>query len=84
MTKVKIKLTDLLYTLVSVVTDQNGGSLFANGKSIDDLDQTVEKLGLIDGQQIFVAMTLTCGQPLKWRRFKQDSTKDSDYCNLET
>ena len=49
MTKVKIKLTDSLDTLVSVVTDQNGGSLFANGKSIDDLDQTVEKLGLIDG-----------------------------------
>ena len=77
-------MTDSLDTLVQIVTDQKGGFLFANGKSIDDLDQTVEKLGLLDGQQIFVTMTLTCGQPLKWHRFKEDSyRRDPDYCSLE-
>ena len=81
LTKVKVKLTDQLQKVVDLITDGASGQFFASGKAITDLEQTVEKVELHEGQQIFVIATVSGGQPKQWRRFK--NFHDSDYCCLE-
>lgn len=49
LTKVKIKLTDQLQKVVELITDGQSGSLFASGKVLIDLEQTVEKADLHEG-----------------------------------
>ena len=50
----RVKITDKLEKLIEIVTEGNGGCLFVNGKAYNDLDQTVEKAELHDGQQVLV------------------------------
>ena len=45
-TKFKIKITDKLEKLLELATDDGLGSLFANGKALNDLEMTVEKANL--------------------------------------
>ena len=62
--KLRVKITDSLEKLVNTVTEDNGGSLFAAGKALTNLNWTVEKANLHDGQQVLVIGSDYGGDPI--------------------
>ena len=47
--KLKIGVNDKLEKVVAHASNEEGGSLFFNGKAIDNLEETVEHAGIHEG-----------------------------------
>ena len=75
--KLKICVNDKLEKVVAHASNEEGGSLFFNGKAIDDLEETVEHAGIQEGSQLILIGSGGCfGEPVRWKRFKHFEEHD--------
>ena len=78
MAKLKICVNDKLEKVVAHASNEEGGSLFFNGKAVDDLDETVEHAGIHEGAQLILIGGGGCfGEPVRWKRFRFFEEDDS-------